>query len=138
MLHALDRPALAQALDRHAEAAGVRIPVLIEVNIGAEPQKAGISPGEVREFVRDVAKLSGLLVCGLMAVMPVAENPETLRPLFRQMRVLFDQVQQDAVAETSVTELSMGMSGDWQIAAQEGATILRIGSAIFGDRSIAR
>lgn len=135
MVQSLDRPSLGQALDARAQAAGLCLPVLAQVNIGGEPQKAGIAPDEVKGFVRAMAKLAGLRVSGLMAVMPLVDDPETIRPLFRRMRGLFEGLRDEAIADTRITELSMGMSGDWKIAAQEGATILRIGSAIFGKRA---
>ena len=134
MVQSLDRYALAQALDTRAQAAGKCMPVLVEVNIGGESQKAGIAPEETESFVRACARLSGLEVRGLIAVMPIAADTEALRPLFRQMRGLFEHLRDLAIDGTAFSELSMGMSGDWQVAAQEGATILRIGSAIFGSR----
>lgn len=134
IVQSLDRPQLAQALDARAQAAGVRMPVLVEVNIGGETQKAGIAPEETEAFVRACARLDGLWVRGLMAVMPAAPDTEALRPLFGRMRALLDTLRAQAIDGTDMTELSMGMSGDWRIAAQEGATILRVGSAIFGAR----
>lgn len=134
MIHSLDRMPLATALDKHAQAAGIRMPVLVEVNIGGELQKAGIAPCEAETFMRECAKLPGLRLCGLMAVMPNTPDPETVRPLFRDMRALFDRLRMQAIDGVELTELSMGMSGDYKIAAQEGATIVRVGSAIFGER----
>lgn len=134
MVQSLDRPALAQALDRRAQDAGVRMPVLVEVNIGGEAQKAGIEPEEIEGFVRTCARLDGLHVRGLMAVMPLVSDAETLRPLFRNMRTAFDRLRDLAIDGADIQELSMGMSGDYRVAAQEGATILRVGSAIFGPR----
>lgn len=134
MVQSLDRPALAQALDGRAQDAGVRMPVLIEVNIGGESQKAGIPPEEIEAFARDCARLPGLEVRGLMAVMPMVPDAEVLRPLFRQMRSAFERLRDLAIDGTEMCELSMGMTDDWRVAAQEGATILRVGSAIFGRR----
>lgn len=135
MVQSLDRPALAQALDGRAQDAGVRMPVLIEVNIGGEAQKAGIPPEEIEAFARVCARLPGLSVCGLMTVMPMVPDAEVLRPLFRQMRSAFERLRDLAIDGTEIRALSMGMSDDWRVAAQEGATILRVGSAIFGRRS---
>ncbi|MDR0898215.1 MAG: YggS family pyridoxal phosphate-dependent enzyme [Oscillospiraceae bacterium] len=135
MVQSLDRPALAQALDARAQSMGVRLPVLLEINQG-EAQKGGIPPDEAEALLRYAARLPGLDVRGLMAVMPLASDPETLRPLFAGMRALQAQLRDLAVSGVSMDELSMGMSGDWHIAAQEGATIVRIGSAIFGHRTL--
>ena len=135
MIQSLDRESLAQEIDRRAQQHGRRMPVLIQVNIGHEPQKGGVSPDEVLSFLRYASKLPGLDVRGLMAVMPDLENEDQLRPYFTHMRVLFDQLRCEAVSGIMMEELSMGMSSDYLIAAQEGATMVRIGSAIFGSRN---
>ncbi len=134
MVQSLDRAELAQALDKRAQAAGRKIPALIEVNIGGEAQKGGLAEEETEAFARYCAKLPGISIRGLMTVMPLADDPETLRPLFRRMRMLFDGLREAAIDGVHMETLSMGMSGDWRIAAQEGATMLRLGSAIFGKR----
>lgn len=134
MVQSVDRLALAQALDARCQASGLRMPILIEVNVGGEHQKAGIAPDEVKTFAQTCAGMPGLLVRGLMTVMPYADDPETIRPLFRRMRALYEALRGDAGEGMSVDVLSMGMSGDWKIAAQEGSTLLRVGSAIFGPR----
>ena len=133
MIQSLDRPSLAEEIDRRAGQRGIRMPVLIEVNIGGEAQKGGVRPDEVLTFAAECARRKGLLVSGLMCVMPV-ENEEVLMPLFRQMRTLFEQLREEAIPDTEITTLSMGMSGDYLLAARAGATHVRIGSAIFGER----
>jgi len=135
MVQSLDRPRLAQALDAAAQRAGRRLSVLLEVNIGGEAQKAGVRPEEAEAFARQCAKLPGLSVQGLMTVLPASDDPEALRPLFSRMRALFERLRAQAIDGVQMAELSMGMSGDWRVAAQEGATMLRIGSAIFGERA---
>ena len=130
MIQSLDREPLAQEIDRRAQQHGLRMPVLIQVNIGNEPQKGGVAVEDLLSFTQYAAKLPGLDVRGLMAVMP-----DALRPYFKRMRELFERLQTEAVAGTRIEELSMGMSGDYEIAAQEGATHVRIGSAIFGART---
>lgn len=134
MIQSLDRESLAIEIDRRAQQHNLRMPVLVQVNIGNESQKGGIPGEEVRAFVRKAAACPGIEVRGLMAVMPDIDDEEELRPYFRRMRSLFDAVCEDAVAGTRIEELSMGMSGDYLLAAQEGATHVRIGSAIFGSR----
>ena len=96
-----------------------------------------MSPEEVEAFARTCARLPGLSVRGLMAVMPAMDHPEALRPLFQAMRGLYERLRDAAIEGVRMEELSMGMSGDWRIAAQEGATVVRVGSAIFGPRSAA-
>ena len=135
MIQSVDRPSLAQEIDRRAQQHHLTMPVLIQVNIGSEPQKGGVSVEDVFSFARYASKLPGLDVQGLMAVMPDLNDEEALRPYFVKMRRLFEQLQQEAIDGTHIEELSMGMSSDYELAAQEGATIVRIGSAIFGARS---
>ena len=110
------------------------MPVLIQVNIGSEPQKGGVEAEDTISFAKEAASLSGLEVRGLMAVMPDLDDEEELRPYFTRMRSLFDALREEAIDGTRIEELSMGMSGDYLLAAQEGATHVRIGSAIFGSR----
>jgi len=134
MIQSLDRMSLAQEIDRRAKQHGLRMPVLIQVNIGNEPQKGGIEVSKTLEFARKAAELDGLEIRGLMAVMPDLDDDMQLRPYFTRMRSLFDALKEEAIPGTRIEELSMGMSGDYLLAAQEGATHVRIGSAIFGSR----
>lgn len=134
MIQSLDRESLAKEIDRRAQQHGLRMPVLVQVNIGRETQKGGVPVEETLDFVRKAAAYEGIEVRGLMAVMPDLDEDEQLRPYFTEMRRLFDMLRQEAIAGTNIEELSMGMSGDYLLAAQEGATHVRIGSAIFGTR----
>lgn len=134
MIQSLDRMALAQEIDKRAQAAGRAMPVLIQVNIARESQKAGVEEESLRQFVRQCARLNGLSVQGLMAIMPLTGDQEALRPYFRRMRALFDQLKEEAVENVHMRTLSMGMSGDYITAAEEGATMVRLGSALFGKR----
>jgi pyridoxal phosphate enzyme (YggS family) len=134
LIHSLDRPALAEALGSCAQAAGRRVPVLAQVNIAGESQKAGIAPQDVRPFLLQYGGHPGLAIHGLMAIMPEARDPETLRPYFRSMREMFDEVTKSRIPEVEMRHLSMGMSADYIVAAQEGATIVRVGSVLFGPR----
>ena len=135
MIQSLDREPLAQEIDRRAQQHGLRMPVLIQVNISSEPQKGGVAAVDLVSFAQYAAKLPGLDIRGLMAVMPDLRDEDALRPYFRRMRELFEQLQAEAIDGTKIEELSMGMSGDYELAAQEGATHVRIGSAIFGARA---
>lgn len=134
MIQSLDHDSLAQEIDRRAQQKRLRMPVLIQVNIGDEPQKGGVAVDELFAFARRCAALPGLDVRGLMAVMPDIDDQEALRPYFVRMRRLFEQLWAEAIVGTQIEELSMGMSGDYELAAEEGATMVRIGSAIFGAR----
>ena len=134
MIQSVDRDSIALEIDRLAQQRHIVMPVLIQVNIGQEPQKGGVDPASLMEFTRRIAGLSGIDVQGLMAVMPDIDDQELLRPYFIRMRQLFEQLQQEAIDGTHIKTLSMGMSGDYELAAQEGATVVRVGSAIFGSR----
>lgn len=133
MIHTIDGPVLARALDRAALHLGRRIPVLIEVNVAGEPSKFGVGPQEAGDLVREVLACPHLEAVGLMTVAPLFDDPEAVRPVFRQLRLLRDRLR-DGPAGEGFCELSMGMSGDYQVAIEEGATLVRIGRAIFGER----
>jgi len=135
LIHSLDRWSLAQEIDRQAGLHGVRMPVLIQVSPAGEPQKGGMAPEEVPDFIRAAAKLPGLDIRGLMAVMPDTRDEALLTRLFTDMRTLFERMRDEAVQDTRIEELSMGMSGDFRLAVRCGATMVRVGSAIFGPRS---
>ena len=131
MLHTLDRLALAQEVDRRAKEHGIVMPALVQINIAREPQKGGMEPGEVLPFLRRMRDFSGIRVMGLMGIMPLQASGEELTALFRGMRVLFEQLREEAVDGVEMRELSIGMSNDYAIAAREGATMVRIGTALY-------
>ena len=131
LIHSLDRMSLAQEIDRQAQMAGRIMPVLLQVNIGREPQKGGLMEEELLPFLRESAKLPGMEIQGLMAMMPLGAPREQLALLFHRMRELFDRCAQEAVEHTRIQELSMGMSQDYDLAARAGATMVRVGSALF-------
>lgn len=136
MIQSVDRDSIALEIDRHAQQRHITMPVLVQVNIGNEPQKGGIDPAEVFQFTRRISSLPGISVQGIMAVMPDVDDQDILRPYFVRMRKLFEALQKEAIEGTNIHTLSMGMSGDYELAAQEGATVVRIGSAIFGSRRV--
>ena len=133
-IETLDRESLAMELNRLGEKEGRKIPVLIQVNIGEEEAKSGVHPGELFAFFRSASKMEWLNVRGLMALPPFFDQPARARPFFRRMRQLFDALKQESLSPENLTELSMGMSGDFEVAIEEGATLVRIGTAIFGSR----
>lgn len=134
MIQSLDNLQLAEEIHRQAMQAERRMPVLVEISPAGEAQKGGIPPGEAESFLRSAARLEGLQVRGLMAVMPFTEDEVWLNRLFGEMRTLFERLRDLGIDGTEMKELSMGMSGDYRLAARHGATMVRIGSAIFGPR----
>lgn len=135
MIQSLDRDSLAQEINRQAIKAGIVMPVLVQVNVAKEPQKGGIAEEELIPFLQRIAGMEGVCVKGLMSIMPVAENPEDVRPYFRRMREWFDHLRESPVPGVSMEVLSMGMSHDCLVAAEEGATMVRLGTALFGKRA---
>ena len=134
MIQSVDSVPLAEEISRRAAAAGLRMDVLAEVSPAGEEQKGGVPMAETESFLRQIAPLEGLRVKGLMAVMPLTDDEAYLDGLFAGMRQLFEHVRDLGIPGTEVEELSMGMSGDYRLAARHGATVVRIGSAIFGPR----
>ena len=139
LIQSMDRLSLAREIDRRAQACQRVMPVLVQVSPAGEPQKGGIAPEELRAFLREAAAMPGLRVRGLMAVMPDAAGTEKgrvwLDTLFSRMRTLFEQIREEGIPGVDMEELSMGMSGDYLLAARHGATMVRVGSAIFGPRA---
>ena len=130
-VHSLDSIRLAQELERHAADAGRRVRCLVQVNVGGEAQKNGASEEEVRPLLEEVKGLPHLSVEGLMAIPPFLSEPEDVRPFFRHLRGLRDALASEGY---SLPDLSMGMTHDFEVAVEEGATVVRIGTAIFGPR----
>jgi len=133
-VHSIDSLHLAQALNRSIEVEQrKRLPVLLEVNVAAEQSKAGITPAEVPALAHQIAQLPYLELQGLMTVAPHVDDPEDVRSVFRALRLLRDRLR-DEVPDCTWQHLSMGMTNDYCIAIEEGATIVRVGRAIFGER----
>ena len=137
LLHSLDRPALAQEVERRADQRGLCLPALLQVNIAGEAQKAGFTVAEARAFLRGMKDYHNLRIRGLMAIMPLTDDAALLVAWFRGMRELYGQLRQEAPACVEMQELSMGMSHDYAIAAREGATMVRVGTALFAPRPAA-
>lgn len=134
MVQSVDSLALARELDRRAGAAHRRLPVLIEVNLSGEETKFGTEEAGALELVRGIAALEHLDVRGLMTMPPFFDDPEDSRPYFIQLRDLAERIRSEGIERASMDELSMGMSSDFEVAIEEGATIVRVGTAIFGPR----
>ena len=134
LIHSLSGPELADEIERVSAKRDVVTPVLIEVNIGGEETKGGPAEEEAEALVRKAASLPHLKVRGLMTVVPPAEDPEDNRPYFRRMRSLAAEIAGKGIPGVSMDVLSMGMSGDFETAVEEGATMVRVGTAILGER----
>ena len=135
MVQSVDSIHLAEALNRSAEAYSKRLPVLLEVNVGEEASKEGVRPEALAELAEAVVKLPHLEVQGLMTVAPYTPQPEEVRPVFRRLRELGDAMR-GRFPEAHWQHLSMGMSEDYAVAIEEGATMVRLGRALFGERII--
>jgi PLP dependent protein len=133
-MHSLDRPELGDALDRHAAAAGRRLDVLLQVDLAGEPQKGGAAPDALPALLASGSRWNALRIVGLMTIPPADPEPERSRASFAGLRALRDALR-DAPGGSELRELSMGMSADYEVAIEEGATIIRVGTAIFGARS---
>lgn len=129
LVHTVDRASLAHELARRQREGARRVPVLLEVNLGGETSKAGVAPSELPALHRSCVEL-GLMVRGLMTIPPPCERPDDARPFFVALRRLRDELG----GVEALPELSMGMSGDFEVAIEEGATLVRVGTAIFGER----
>ena len=134
MIHSLDRMSLAVELDKRSRMCGCVTPVLIEVNVSGEETKRGVPLEEAVPLVREVSALEHLSIQGLMTMPPWFDDPEEARPFFAALRGLRDRIIGEGIARVEMRELSMGMSQDYTVAVEEGATIVRIGRLIFGER----
>ena len=133
LFHSVDSLELAQQFQRVADEEGQRPKVLLEVNVAGEATKFGFKPEALEAQIEEIVTLNRLEVAGLMAMAPLAPEAEHSRPYFRQLRELRDRLKHDA--GVGLPQLSMGMSGDYAVAVEEGATLVRVGSAIFGTRA---
>ena len=134
MIHSVDRFSLAEVIDRQWSKNDACVDILIQVNLGEESSKSGTTASELIDLIRQVAQLRHIHIKGLMALPPWVADPEEVRPYFRQLRELAEQVDTLKLPNVTMRELSMGMSHDYEVAIEEGATLIRIGTAIFGAR----
>ena len=143
MIHSVDSMKLAREINKRSEAAGLTTDILIEINSAMEETKSGIAAGDLKELVTEITSECGnIRVRGLMCIPPLAVTPEDARPYFREAKELFDEMKTWDLQKDSYSEerfrpdvLSMGMSGDFEVAVEEGSTIVRVGSSIFGPRN---
>ena len=134
MIETVDSVELAEMIDRHAEKHGKIMPVLIEINCAQEPQKAGVMPTDAQSIIEKISCLKNIRIEGLMTMGPFLDDPEDLRPYFKQTRELFDRLKDTRIQNVDMKHLSMGMSDSYQVGIQEGVTMVRIGTKIFGHR----
>lgn len=135
MIHSVDSLHLAETIDREAAKAGIRMDILIEVNVAGEDSKFGIACDETEKLVRECAKLDNVHVCGLMTIAPFVEDSEQNRQVFKNLKQLCVDLKAKNIDNTDMDVLSMGMTGDYQVAIEEGATMIRVGTGIFGARN---
>ncbi len=135
MIHSVDSLRLAETIEEEAAAHQLRMPVLVEVNVAEEESKFGLRVSEVLPFVETLSRYPHLEVRGLMTIAPFVEDPEENREIFRQLKKLSVDIDAKNINNISMNVLSMGMTGDYEVAVQEGATMVRVGTGIFGERN---
>lgn len=135
LIHSVDGIELAREIDRQAAKIGKTQDILIEVSIAGEDRKAGVSIAGVSALIREAAMLRNIRIQGLMTMPPFSENPEDSRLHFRKLREIASDLSGEKIPGVFMTELSLGMSGDFEVAIEEGATLVRVGTAIFGERA---
>jgi pyridoxal phosphate enzyme (YggS family) len=134
-IHSIDGLSLAREIDRRAEQKGRKVKALVEVNLSEETSKFGIGSEAAMDLIHQVAALENISIEGLMTMPPFFDEPEKARPYFVRLRELKDRIRKEGIEGVRMDELSMGMSGDFEAAIEEGATMVRVGTAIFGERS---
>ncbi len=134
MIHSVDSIRLAKQISEEAVKANLVMPILLEVNVAKEESKFGFLVEEVEEAVREISFMPGIKVCGLMTIAPFVDEAEDNRKHFRNLRELAVDIQSKNIDNISMVELSMGMTGDYEVAIEEGATMIRVGTGIFGSR----
>ena len=134
LVHSVDSLALAEAIHKKAQTLGSCMPILLQVNVSGEKSKLGMDPLVVIEEIRRLAKLEGVKVRGLMTIPPYNRNPENSRPYYVHLRELRDTCSNLGIPGVQLDELSMGMSNDYEVAVEEGATLVRVGTGLFGPR----
>ena len=135
LIHSVDSLRLAKTISEEAVKHNCEIPILIEVNVAGEESKFGVSVEETLPLIEEIAKLPAIHVEGLMTIAPYVEDPEENRPVFRKLKELSVDIAAKNINNVTMSVLSMGMTGDYQVAVEEGATLVRIGTGIFGERN---
>lgn len=134
LIHSVDSLKLAETIEKEAEKRNLIAKILVEVNVAEEESKFGLKTSEVIPFVEKISKFPHINVCGLMTIAPFVENPEKNRPIFADLRKLSVDIRHENIDNSNVSILSMGMTNDYEVAIEEGATMVRVGTGIFGAR----
>ncbi|MGK7345280.1 MAG: YggS family pyridoxal phosphate-dependent enzyme [Candidatus Nitrospinota bacterium M3_3B_026] len=134
LIHSVDRRELARELARRAEAAGTMLEALLQVNISGERRKSGCAPEEAEDILKSISGEAGLKIKGLMTIPPYSEDPEDSRPFYRALMELRGDLERLGIENVSLDTISAGMTGDFEVAVEEGSTLVRVGTAIFGER----
>ena len=137
LIHSVDSLRLAQEINKEAIKKELTVNILVEVNVAEEDSKFGVGVEETEDLIREIAKLSNIKVQGLMTIAPYVENPEENRGVFRTLKKLAVDIKKKNIDNVSMDVLSMGMTGDYEVAGEEGATMVRVGTGIVGERSYA-
>ena len=137
MIHSVDSFRLAETIEKEAAKKNVTVPILIEVNVAQEESKFGLKPEEVLPFIEQIASFPHIQIKGLMTIAPYVENAEENREIFRELKKLSVDIAAKNINNVTMSVLSMGMTGDYMVAVQEGATMVRVGTGIFGARNYA-
>ena len=137
LIHSVDSLRLAETIQHEASKKGIKVDVLVEVNVAQEESKFGLKMEEVLPFIEKISMFPNICVKGLMTIAPYVENPEENRPIFRSLRKLFIDINTKNIDNVYMSVLSMGMTNDYEIAVEEGATMVRVGTGIFGERNYA-
>ena len=135
LIHSVDSMKLAEEISKEALKKNVEVNILIEVNVAEEESKFGVSVEETLALVEEIAKLPGIHIQGLMTIAPYTDDPEENRPVFRTLKKLAVDIKKKNIDNVCMDVLSMGMTGDYQVAVEEGATLVRVGTGIFGERN---
>lgn len=138
LIHSVDSIRLAEAIEKEAAKKEITVNILIEVNVAKEESKFGLMPEELESFVEEVSKFKHIRVCGLMTIAPFVEDPEENRPHFQRLRKLSVDIERKKSDNVIMSVLSMGMTNDYEIAIEEGATMVRVGTGLFGARNYAQ
>lgn len=135
LIHSVDSVRLAETIEQEAAKKDVIVPVLVEVNVAEEDSKFGLKVNEVLSIIEEISKFPHIRIKGLMTIAPYVENPEENRPVFARLRKLSVDIAEKNIDNVSVEILSMGMTNDYEVAIEEGATMVRVGTGIFGERN---
>lgn len=131
-IHSLDRLSLAEEIDKRAKQLNKEVKCFVQVNVSGEASKSGVAPEQLVDFIKEIAKFKTIHLTGLMTMAPLVDDKEETRDIFRKLRGLLELINSEQLLDYQFTELSMGMSNDYEIAIEEGATFVRLGTVIFG------